>query len=91
MSYYKNGKEAKALETIDKLEDLKASYQFGDVDYAYAQFYAFSGEEEKSMEHLLKAVAAGKRFISTTFQNDLLFEPYRESEAFQKIIEFWYN
>jgi hypothetical protein len=91
MSYFKNGKEKKAQKTIDALNELRTKYQFGDVDYAFAQFYAFTGEEEKSMEHLLMAVAAGKRFTSSTFQNDLLFKPYHKLEAFQKILKFWYD
>jgi len=91
MSYYKNGKEEKAQKTIDKLIKLRTKYQFGDIDYALAQYYAFSEKEEKSLDHLLKAVAAGKRFMSTTFQNDPLFKPYIELEAFQKILKFWYD
>jgi len=91
MSYFINGKKEKAQQTIDTLNELRTKYQFGDVDYAMAQYYAFSGEEEKSMDHLLKAVAAGKRYMSTTFQNDLLFKPYSDSEAFQKILTFWYD
>jgi TolB-like protein len=91
MSYYKNGKEEKAKNILYKLNELRTKYQFGDVDYALAQYYAFSREKDKSMDHLLKAVAAGKRFTSSTFQNDLLFNPYRESEAFQKVEKFWHD
>ncbi|NNE03024.1 MAG: hypothetical protein HKN52_07650 [Eudoraea sp.] len=91
MSYYSNGDEVKAQETIGKLNDVRKRYQFGDVDYAFAQYYAFTEDEDKSMEYLLKAVAAGKRFTSTTFQNDLLFKPYNDSGAFQKVLQFWYN
>ena len=91
MSYYRNGKEAKAQKTIDKLNEFRTRYQFGEVDYAMAQYYAITGTEEKAMDHLLKAVAAGKRFTSTTFQNDLLFKPYQKLEAFKKVLKFWYD
>jgi len=91
MSYFKNGKDKKAQKTIEMLNELRTQYQFGDVDYGMAQYYAVTGEKDKSMDHLLKAVAAGKRFTSSTFQNDLLFKPYSESEDFQKILRFWYN
>ena len=91
MSYFINGNKEKAQKTMDTLNELRTKYQFGDVDYAMAQYYAFSGAEENSLEHLLNAVAAGKRFTSSTFQNDLLFKPYTELEDFQKILKFWYD
>lgn len=91
MIYYQNGKEAMAQRTITQLNEYRTSYQFGEVDYAMAQYYAFNGNEKSTMDYLLKAVAAGKRFTSSTFQNDLIFKPYYKLEAFQKILKFWYD
>lgn len=91
MTYYQNGKQDKALEMLAYLNTLRTKYQFGNVDYALSQYYAMAGDEEKAMDNLLKAVSSGKRFTSSTFQNDLLFKPYHKSEAFQKILKFWHN
>ncbi len=89
MSYFKDGQESKASMTIERLHKLRSRYQFGDVDYAFARYYAVTGQEDISLEYLLKAVAAGKRFTSTTFQNDLLFKSYKQLPAFRKILTFW--
>jgi len=91
MSYYKNGNATSAQKTIERLNEFRISYQFGDVDYAYAQYYAVVGNEKKTLDYLLNAVAAGKRFTSSTFQNDLLFKPYRQLPAFKKVLTFWHN
>ncbi|NNJ88597.1 MAG: hypothetical protein HKP53_04290 [Eudoraea sp.] len=91
ITYYQLGKEDYAQRIIDQLNKKRVSYQFGDVDYALAQYYAVSGNEEHSVNYLLKAVASGKRFTSSTFQNDLIFNSYSNSNDFQKILKFWYN
>lgn len=91
MTYYQNGKQDKALEMVAYLNTLRAEYQFGNVDYALAQYYAMADDKEKALDNLLKAVSSGKRFTSTTFQNDLLFKPYQKLEAFQKILKFWHD
>jgi len=90
MSYFINGEEEKADDAILKLNSTRTEYQFGEVDYALARYYNFRGEEELALNMLLKAVAAGKRFTSTTFQNDYLFRSLRSSEDFEKILTFWY-
>lgn len=91
ITYFKLGKEDYAQRIADQLEEKRVSYQFGDVDYALAQYYAVRGNKENSLNYLLKAVASGKRFTSTTFQNDLIFNSYSNSTDFQKILEFWYD
>ncbi|MBT8279971.1 MAG: hypothetical protein KJO16_00205 [Muriicola sp.] len=90
MSYYENGNPEMAEESLVKLDSLRAEYQFGEVDYALARYYALIGNEQEALDHLTKAVAAGKRFTSTTFQNDVLFQSMKSSEDFKKILTFWY-
>jgi TolB-like protein/Tfp pilus assembly protein PilF len=91
MAYVKNGEAEKAEKAIEQLNEMRTSYQFGEVDYSLARFYAFTGDNQNAYEHLLQAVAGGKRFTSTTFQNDYLFQPLRPSAAFEKILTFWHE
>ncbi|NER11609.1 hypothetical protein SAMN06265375_10321 [Muriicola jejuensis] len=91
MSYLKNGEEEKARDVMLKVSGMRSKYQFGEVDYSLARYYAFGGEEKKALEYLLQAVAAGKRFTSTTFQNDYLFQPLRSTQEFRKILTFWHE
>lgn len=91
IAQYRNGKEKMALETVARLDAMRAKYQFGSVDYALAQYDVMTGDREQAMDHLLKAVAAGKRFTNGSFQNDLVFKPYWKNADFQKILEFWHD
>ncbi|MGB5318995.1 tetratricopeptide repeat protein [Eudoraea sp.] len=89
IALYKQGDISKSDRIIEALKQNKMEYQFGNVDYALAQFYAVAVDEGMMMDHLLKAVASGKRFTATTFQNDILFKPYAQKESFKKVLEFW--
>ena len=91
VAQFKNGKPGEAEKTLSMLNEDRAKFQFGNVDYALAQYYGAIGEGEKAMGYLLKAVASGKRFTNATFQNDLLFQAYLETSAFDKITTFWYD
>ncbi len=91
ISQFKNGQPEEAEKTLSMLNEGRSKFQFGNVDYAMAQYYAAIGEEQTAMDFLLKAVASGKRFTSVTFQNDLLLQPYLNTPAFDKIATFWYE
>jgi Tfp pilus assembly protein PilF len=91
MCYQRNGAGDKATEAIEKIAEQRRKYQFGEVDYALARYHAFVGEKETTFKYLFQAVAAGKRFTSTTFQNDYLLQPLKSTEEFEKIRTFWYN
>ncbi len=91
MAYLMNGETEKAQHILSQVSEMKSRYQFGEVDYNLARYYAFKGEEQKALEYLLQAVAAGKRFTSTTFQNDYIFRSLRSSPDFSKILTFWYD
>ncbi len=89
MTYLKKGEEEKAQNTMLKVSEMRSKYQFGEVDYNLARFHAFKGDKEVALKYLLQAVAAGKRFTSTTFQNDYLFQPLKASPEFKRVLSFW--
>ena len=89
ISNYKNGNYVKADKLIKSLESIRAKFQFGDVDYGFAQYYAVLNDKENALKYLLKSVAEGKLFTTTTFQNDPHFLLYRDSKEFKDIINYW--
>ena len=89
ISNYKNGNYIEADKLINNLDSLRANFQFGDVDYGFAQYYAVLNDKENTFKYLLKAVAEGKLFLTTTFQNDPHFLLYRDTEKFKDIINYW--
>ena len=90
VTYFKNGKKAKAENLLERLENLRSDYQFGSIDYALAQYFAATGQQEKALQHLLKSVASGNMFTPQAFQNDPHFMAYRENPTFRNIMTFWH-
>lgn len=90
VSYYKNGKSKKASETTERLEGLRNEHQFGEIDYALAQYYASKGEKEEALKFLLKAVSQGSFYKQDTFQNDPHFLTYQDDPFFKSILTFWH-
>ena len=90
MSYNKNGDIKKAETLLKQIDKMRSDYQYGDVDYSMARYFAIAGDEDKTMEYLLNAVAAGKRFNPDDFQHDILFKPYVGTEAFNLIMNYWH-
>lgn len=86
----KLGDEKLAIEMLERLEGLRKPYQYGSVDYAFAQYYASIGNQELMTEFLLKAVASGAFFTLHNFQNDPYFMNYRETESFKHAMSFWH-
>src|SRR5690554_511741 len=84
------GKQAEAEKQLKTLEQLRGQYQFGEVDYALAQYYASAEDEKLVIYHLQRAVAAGHLFTSQTFQNDPLLKLYTGTEEFRKTMKFWH-
>jgi len=89
ISNYKNGNYVEADKLINSLETLRDKFQFGDVDYGFAQYYSVLNDKENTFKYLLKAVAEGKLFLTTTFQNDPHFLLYRDTKEFNDIINYW--
>ena len=89
ITYAKNDKAEKAQAVLGQIENLRAPYQYGRLDYALAQYYGAIGMEQETLEHLLKAVADGRRYLPSTFQHDPLLLDYHEHPVFQDVMDFW--
>ena len=76
---------------LKDLEQLSIDYQFGEIDYAFAQYYAAIDDKEMMLKRLLKAVSKGLRFKNDTYQNDPHFFKYRDESGFQKVLHFWHK
>jgi len=91
-SYFKNGNFEEAKTTIEKLDNLRTNYQFGAIDYGWAQYYNSIGDKDKALEFLLKAVSQGYNFTPSTFQNDPHFKTIKDSPEFNnRIMNYWKN
>lgn len=85
-----HNKNGNPQQYLTKLEELRGDWQFGNVDYNLARFYAVSKNEDKMYEYLLKSVAAGKIYGSRAFQNDPIFREYATTNKFQNVLNFWH-
>ena len=90
ITYFKNGKNSESQSLLQNLQDLPSEYQFGSIDYVLAQYYAATGNRERSFQYLLQSVAAGNIYTPQTFQNDPHFKDYRDSDTFKNIMTFWH-
>ena len=92
VSNYKVGNKNTATRNLSELEKLRGDYQFGAVDYGWAQYYAVAGENDKALEFLLKAVAQGFNFTPTSFQNDPHFLTIKDNPEFKnRVMNYWKN
>jgi len=86
ITYQKNGKTDKAQRQLAQIEGLRGKYQYGSVDYALAQYFAANEDDERAINHLTKAVTAGRWYDTTSFQNDPLFKSYIQRDDFKKVM-----
>lgn len=86
---FKLGNSEVATNIINSLEKLRADYQYGQIDYALAQYDAATGNEQNLYKHLLQSAASGNWYISNTFQNDPQFLKYMSSKEFEEALNFW--
>jgi Tfp pilus assembly protein PilF len=90
--YFNNRKFEEAKTQIEKLDSLRGDYQFGSVDYGWAQYYASIGDKDKALNYLLKAVAQGFNYTPYTYQNDPHFRTLKDSPEFNnRIMNYWKN
>ena len=89
VTYYKNNKKDQSRVILNQLESLRGPYQYGSIDYAFAQYYGAIGQEKETLDHLLKAVSDGRRYLPTNFQYDPLLQPYIQHPVFQDVMDFW--
>jgi tetratricopeptide (TPR) repeat protein len=84
-----NGSDADADQLIKSLNTLRAKFQFGEVDYGMAQYHAVINDKVNTFNYLRKAVAEGKLFTPTTFQNDPHFVTIKDTQEFKDILNYW--
>ena len=88
--YYKNGNIKEALNQVQALNNGRADYQYGSIDYSLAQYYAAISENENAIKYLLKATAAGHSSSIQLYQNDFHFKALKDSQEFKDILTYWY-
>lgn len=86
----KNQKIEEATNMIKKMELLRDDFQFGEVDYCIAQYYAVLEDEENVFNYLLKSIAQGNYYTISSFQNDPHFAAYFKSKKFESILNYWH-
>lgn len=90
ISHYKNKDEASAKIVLDNMDKLRKPFQFGEIDYSLAQYYAVTGDTNRVNHYLLKAVASGKRFTLHSYANDVFFRDYVDTKKFKEVMQFWH-
>jgi tetratricopeptide (TPR) repeat protein len=89
---FNNGNYEAAKTYIETLDNLRSDYQFGAVDYGWAQYYTSIGDKDKALEYLLKAVSQGFNYTPSSFQNDPHFKTIKDSPEFKnRIMNYWKN
>lgn len=86
----KMNNEKQAEKYLKNLEVLRDRFQFGSIDYAFAQYYAASDNKTEMEKYLAKTVARGFLFTSQTFQNDPHFIKYKNMPSFKNILNYWH-
>ncbi|WP_228852025.1 tetratricopeptide repeat protein [Aegicerativicinus sediminis] len=90
LSKYNSGEQKEAMELLNSLDKLRNNYDYGDVDYAYSQFYASTGNLEKAINHLMTSVAKGNTYLIDNFQYDPLLLSLQNHPNFKKAFTFWH-
>ncbi|MCW9036837.1 hypothetical protein [Altibacter sp.] len=90
VALYHTGNPSEAEERIRSLEALRTQYQYGNIDYGLAQYFAAVGNREEALKYLLKSVADGNTYTPQTFQNDPHFTAYKDLPEFKRIMTYWH-
>lgn len=75
---------------LKRLNELKQPYQYGSVDYAFAQYYAAIENESLMYDYLRRSISEGKFYTMHSFQNDPYFKKYKDSDKFKAILTYWH-
>ncbi len=90
IALYKNNDVLGAQSIIKNIEDLREPFQFGEIDYSLAQYFAVIKDSDSMYYHLLKAVGSGKRFVLHSYTNDVFFKEYKGTKRFKEVTQFWH-
>ncbi len=88
-AYHLLDNKKELLRTLTELNSHRDLYNYGHIDYTYAQYYAATGEKEKAIQYLYKAVADGKWYTTEGYHNDIQLQSLKDLQDFQKILNFW--
>ncbi|WP_172625875.1 tetratricopeptide repeat protein [Algibacter amylolyticus] len=86
---FKQANQNEANKNISAIKNLRANYQFGEVDYALAQYYASIDKTPELYNYLLKAAANGHSYHWKYFKNDPQFKKYNKTKEFEEVMNFW--
>ena len=90
ISLYKLGQADEAEAILLTMEEEYPDFDFGEIDYNLAKYYAAKGQEDSALRELQKSVLKGKRYFPTTYQNDPHFKEYLDSPIFNTILTAWH-
>ena len=85
----KLGDKDESLEFLRLLDLERNDYQYGSINYYFAQYYASINNELLAIKHLQKVVAASCQFEDDTFQNDPHFSTLSKNKELLAILNFW--
>lgn len=75
---------------INRLESERGTYQYGRVDYCYAQYHAAIGNDSSALKYLQKSIIRGNKYYPHNFKNDPHFSKYKDHPIFQTIMTYWH-
>ena len=89
IAYHGDKRQDMAESLLRKMETNRSNYDYGQVDYSIARYYAAIDEGTMAIEYLYKAVAAGKRYGPDSYQNDVFLQRIKGTSDFEEILNFW--
>ncbi len=90
ITYHRNGKPEAEGALVRSMENRQAPYQYGELHYSLAQYYAATGRRQECLENLLKAISEGHWYETGAFQNDPLLRDYYQSDEFRRVLTYWH-
>ncbi|HCW63988.1 MULTISPECIES: tetratricopeptide repeat protein [Leeuwenhoekiella] len=89
-AYAAIGNKTEAQQTIEQLDLLKNKYQYGEIDYLKARYYAVNKKDKEALFYLKRAVSAGYLYTIYRYQYDPHFLPYINTPEFNEIMTYWH-
>jgi tetratricopeptide (TPR) repeat protein len=84
--YAKLGLHGKAMDVIHQIESVKTPFVHGENLYALAEIYAALDEKEKAVDHMKKALQAGRGMNFNYYAEDFDFIPLHGYAPYEELI-----